>query len=316
MARCRCGTVFALPAESPVAGLLACPRCGASVSASGHRCEFCRAELLVRTCPRCTAHVFHGHQHCPHCGAATEGPAIPASAVADEGHGGSHPAIARTTGAHAPVSMSAATAAAAGRARTDTGSPTPAAAASPLGDARRHERRCPRCTDPLLPRLIGDVLFDECPVCAGVFVDVAALERLLSERQQARAEAVLGAYSLSGFDALTPPPGPIYIKCPDCKAVMNRRQFARGAKCIVDVCKHHGSWFDAGELPRVIQFAMNGGLERAEKAELAEQREQVRRARAEAIHAQQMALRAGTGIDVRSSRGVDRFLDLLSDLLT
>jgi hypothetical protein len=63
---------------------------------------------------------------------------------------------------------------------------------------------------------------------------------------------------------------------------MNRKQFARGAKVVVDVCKGHGTWFDAGELPVVVEFVMNGGLERAEQKEIADQREKLRGERAEA----------------------------------
>jgi Zn-finger nucleic acid-binding protein len=142
-------------------------------------------------------------------------------------------------------------------------------------------------------RLIGDVTVDECPSCIGVFIDADAISRIMAERQRSRAEAICGVYADSKRPAALNP-GRMYIKCPQCATIMNRKQFARGAAVIVDVCRGHGSWFDAGELPVIIQFVMNGGLERAEKAEIADQREAARKARSDAVYAQMQANRTGT----------------------
>ncbi len=225
-ARCRCGTVFALPEPSAQAGALACPRCGGSVAATNHACEFCSAELLVKACPRCFAKMFHGAKHCSQCGA---GVVVPA-------------------------------------------------AANPDGSAVA--RACPRCPDhqPLEARLVADVLLDECLRCHGVFVDTDALERALSERRQVRAEAILGALDTLAGDSAPAPvqQGPMYIRCPVCQGLMNRRAFALGAKVIVDVCRAHGTWFDPNELPQIIEFAMKGGLEKAERRKLEQEREQLR----------------------------------------
>jgi Zn-finger nucleic acid-binding protein len=156
------------------------------------------------------------------------------------------------------------------------------------GATSERVRECPRCSGGhgLVARLLGDIAVDDCPACGGVFIDGAAIERLLGDRQQVRAETVLGVYrGQPRASDITRPGGKLYIKCPDCKTVMNRRQLARGAGVVVDVCRGHGTWFDAGELPVVIEFVMNGGLERAEKAEIADQREAARRAKADAIAA-------------------------------
>jgi Zn-finger nucleic acid-binding protein len=151
------------------------------------------------------------------------------------------------------------------------------ARASTDGDAT--PRVCPRCTDQnLVAQLIGDVLIDECPQCKGMFVDTCALERLLSERRQARADAILGRPGVSLEDPLPTPDGPVYVKCPDCEKLMNRRAFATGAT-VVDVCRPHGTWFDAHELPRVVQFAMDGGLERAAKRDVERQKHELQRAK-------------------------------------
>jgi Zn-finger nucleic acid-binding protein/ribosomal protein L40E len=249
-ARCRCGTVFALPAPGSQADKLDCPHCGAPVPPTNHRCAHCGTQLLVRACPRCFARVFHGARHCSHCGAESD---LPAAATAD------------------------------GQART---------------------RSCPRCDQPLVGQLVADVLLDQCDGCGGMFVDATALERILAERRQARADALLGAPPAE----TTAPGGPtdrLYIRCPVCDTVMNRRGFARGARVVVDVCRAHGTWFDAGELPKVVSFAMSGGLERAAAAEAEARLEQARRIERE---------RRGTGVLLASDSPAERS-DKLSTLV-
>jgi Zn-finger nucleic acid-binding protein len=58
---------------------------------------------------------------------------------------------------------------------------------------------------------------------------------------------------------------------------MNRQVFARISGVVVDVCKDHGVWFDAGEIAAVVAFIEAGGLstalERAARAREAEKRE-------------------------------------------
>ena len=233
-ARCRCGTVFALPAPGRQADKLDCPHCGAPVPPTNHRCAHCGTQLLVRACPRCFARVFHGARHCSHCGAETDLPA----------------------------------------------------AATDNGEARA--RSCPRCDRPLVGQLVADVLLDQCDGCGGMFVDSTALERILAERRQARADALLGAPPPATATPASPG-GRVYIRCPDCDTMMNRRSFARGAGVIVDVCRGHGTWFDAGELPKVVAFAMAGGLERAAAAEAENRLDQARRLDSERRSAQMLA---------------------------
>jgi Zn-finger nucleic acid-binding protein len=115
--------------------------------------------------------------------------------------------------------------------------------------------------------------------CRGLFLDEIAVKRIVTDRQQARAESLLGA--LPKLENREPAPartgGKLYIKCPVCKVVMNRKLFASGTGVIIDVCRKHGTFFDAGELPKIIEFVMNGGLEQAQKKELERMRDQIKR---------------------------------------
>jgi Zn-finger nucleic acid-binding protein len=234
--RCRCGTVTTLHAESPSAGLLACPQCGAGVAPSSSSCAYCSAELLLKTCPRCVARVFHGHKHCPECGAGLE--------------------------------------------QAATGQLT--------------QLPCPRCDKPLLARRVGDVVVDECGGCQGLFLDDVAVKRIVTDRAQARAEALLGTLPRHPVSMLPPPGGRMYLKCPQCRTVMNRKQFATGAGVIIDVCKSHGTFFDVGELPAVIDFVMNGGLERAQRADMERVVDEARHAADSARFSAMMATRSST----------------------
>lgn len=56
-----------------------------------------------------------------------------------------------------------------------------------------------------------------------------------------------------------------YRKCPECGAMMQRRNFGRRSGVVVDWCASHGTWLDAHELEDIASFVIEGGL-RAEPA--------------------------------------------------
>jgi Zn-finger nucleic acid-binding protein len=172
---------------------------------------------------------------------------------------------------------------------------------------------CPRCTTTLLSsRLLGDIVIDECGNCNGLFLDRVAIKRVIEDRQQARAEALLGTLPAQMTSALVKPGQKMYLKCPVCATVMNRKLFAMGAGVIVDVCKNHGTFFDTGELPAIIQFVMKGGLEKAEKKKIDDERQRLRAERA-AASAGSSALMRDMTYTRRSDEG-GALVDLLFSL--
>jgi Zn-finger nucleic acid-binding protein len=176
------------------------------------------------------------------------------------------------------------------------------------------ERPCPRCDQPLGPRLVEDIVVDECMSCRGLFLDQIAIQRVVTDRKQSRAEALLGALPRTAAVEASAKPGRMYIKCPVCRTVMNRKQFAVGAGVIIDVCKTHGTFFDVGELPRIIEFVQQGGLERAEKREIEQLREAARREQASAQYVSMMGVRSSTTANQEATRGT-AFVDLLFSIL-
>ncbi len=60
---------------------------------------------------------------------------------------------------------------------------------------------------------------------------------------------------------------------------MNRSNFAKVSGIVIDTCKEHGVWFDADELPKIIEFIRKGGMEYSRQKEMAsidDQKQQLR----------------------------------------
>lgn len=134
--------------------------------------------------------------------------------------------------------------------------------------------RCPTCKVELVAvdAGVGSVL--DCGRCGGQFVDHGTLRALLERKPRPESGRAGG---LSVDNPLRHPV--VYRACPHCAELMSRKNFGRRSGVIVDVCSPHGTWFDAEELPRVLAFVENGGLERAERLEETERRERARRDR-------------------------------------
>lgn len=135
---------------------------------------------------------------------------------------------------------------------------------------------CPRCMRKLDALKIGDIGLQECARCAGLWSAPETFESFCADGEnQAAMLNFAGARSqIIGQLARIS-----YVPCPDCKQLMNRSNFARSSGVIIDLCKQHGVWFDAEELPKIIAFIRQGGLEKArarEKLEIKEDRDRLR----------------------------------------
>jgi Zn-finger nucleic acid-binding protein len=175
------------------------------------------------------------------------------------------------------------------------------------------DRACPRCAHVLHARRVGDIVIDECGACLGVFLDHVAIKRVVIDRAQSRAEALLGALPRTEIKAVPSAGQKMYLPCPVCHVVMNRKLFATGTGVIIDVCRTHGTFFDAGELPLIIDFVMNGGLERAQIKDIERMREAARRELAQARDAARDARLQGAAMT--NSRG-SALIDFLSGLIS
>jgi Zn-finger nucleic acid-binding protein len=280
--------------------ILACPGCDSRYDVTGHavgqqfRCR-CGAVMTLHAappvagelaCPHCGAGVAPTASSCQHCSAELLVKACP-RCLSRVFHGHKH---CPECGAELGL----------------------AATGGPAGD-----RPCPRCATALHARRVADIVIDECGACLGVFLDHVAIKRVVVDRAQARAEALLGSLprrDLMGEISAVPAPGQkMYLPCPVCHVVMNRRLFATGTGVIIDVCRSHGTFFDAGELPLIIEFVMNGGLETAQRKDIERMRETARRELAQARDAARDArLHHVPSAPSRSNALVDFLSGLLS----
>lgn len=100
-----------------------------------------------------------------------------------------------------------------------------------------------------------------------------------------------------------------YRKCPDCSQFMARQNFSRRSGVIVDSCKQHGTWFDAQELASILTWVEAGGMIKSSKADLAEERARLKKARRQLLSDQETSI-YDSRVNNRGSVGLT-LLDLL-----
>jgi Zn-finger nucleic acid-binding protein len=121
--------------------------------------------------------------------------------------------------------------------------------------------------------IIGGTPLLECGKCDGVWVDAADFERICVETE---AQAAV-LHHIAPRDQVRAR-GPLkYRPCLRCKKMMNRLNFGQVSGTVVDVCRGHGTFLDAGELHAIVTFIRGGGLERARRRRIEELKEEERR---------------------------------------
>lgn len=159
------------------------------------------------------------------------------------------------------------------------------------GDAGDAELECPACPgttmaawrlQPTSRQPLGYAVHG-CRRCGGVWADRATLEAMLDSAAQQGA----GDGRAPGVHRreLSMQAKVVYRSCSLCRATMARRNFARISGVIVDECRIHGTFFDAGELEDVLAFVRSGGLLLARRRETEELTREARRAEAQTPHA-------------------------------
>jgi len=152
------------------------------------------------------------------------------------------------------------------------------AAATTASASQLSTLKCPRCKAEMSPISIGGEAMRECEHCSGLWLEVAAFERICSNREEQ--SAVLGGASMAPQAQTHSITETVrYVPCPQCGQLMNRINFARCSGVVVDVCKGHGTWFDRDELREIVEFIRGGGLELSrekQKRELEFERSQLR----------------------------------------
>ena len=158
----------------------------------------------------------------------------------------------------------------------------------------RGKKPCPRCNLGLHLVDLGGSRLRECTKCDGLWIDNETFQEVCREREQQA--LFMGIPSLQDPKAVASIDPVRYLKCPTCRNLMNRVNFAGCSGVIVDVCKDHGTWFDRAELRRVIDFVRDGGMDKAREREIRNLAAQRR-----ALEAERISRSVSTNVGMGSS---------------
>lgn len=126
---------------------------------------------------------------------------------------------------------------------------------------------CPCCGVALTAEIVRSFDYRRCTACGGAWLERdtfrALCEADADSAARLRADVAARDAGAASTDAAGSSGRDIrYVRCPRCDDVMNRVNFARVSGVVIDVCRPHGAWFDAGELRAVRRFVRGSGLGR------------------------------------------------------
>jgi len=132
--------------------------------------------------------------------------------------------------------------------------------------------RCPRCDIPLDENHYRDSTIDLCSKCKGMWLDSDEFDYHASERDTFKDASIPRKFQRKTELDSSP-----YLKCVRCGSLMVRRNFRKISGVMVDICRDHGAWLDAGELEQIRTFIANGGLDKSQDKDIMENREEIAR---------------------------------------
>lgn len=125
-------------------------------------------------------------------------------------------------------------------------------------------RQCPNCKIDMESLNVADnkkpFYLDRCPKCLGLFFDIGELDLILNEVAEGVRNmnhphlCALKNIADQAMEAAT-----FYRPCPECGKLMNRQNYGQVSGVIVDRCRDHGVFLDAGELQKLSMWTKAGG---------------------------------------------------------
>lgn len=112
--------------------------------------------------------------------------------------------------------------------------------------------QCPNCSGHLVTLELSGVEVDYCFTCRGIWLDRGEMEHLIDR--------------YGGDDRILGGLGPAALrekakKCPICRRTMEKVAAGAGDAVILDRCRNHGIWSDAGELDKILELSCHEGHE-------------------------------------------------------
>ncbi len=129
---------------------------------------------------------------------------------------------------------------------------------------------CPRCDAILTHTDYQGTVLDNCSSCEGLWLDTREFLQLTSERDVYADQSIPYEYNRPPF-----PANDGYLACPLCSVLMMRKNFRKISGVLIDQCRDHGIWLDAGELEHIRCFIANGGLDKSQDKEILKNTEEI-----------------------------------------
>ncbi len=118
---------------------------------------------------------------------------------------------------------------------------------------------CPQCRLPLRQQDYEGTSISFCETCWGHWLDDLSLATILAKREygfsQGERNSAIASWVHVGDGGLeNGSPG---LPCPVCQRPMVESPFADDCPVLVDRCREHGTWLDAGEIKKIQVFVEN-----------------------------------------------------------
>lgn len=158
----------------------------------------------------------------------------------------------------------------------------------------------------------------ECPRCAGLWLNADTF-RILADRardDKVADPAMDARRAAAARDGAATQATTFYRQCPECRTMMNRRNFGKRSGVVIDACKEHGLWFDTQELDEILRWIRRGGEDDSSERDALAARHAERQARIKIERPTQADGQGGPppfGASFREE-GLGGFLSLLFDL--
>lgn len=102
--------------------------------------------------------------------------------------------------------------------------------------------RCPHCSQPLITLEFSNLEVDYCVGCSGIWLDNGELEQLIATHGDDGYLSTAVAAQIREKAR----------RCPLCRRRMEKICFGRADQVLLDRCREHGIWSDAGELRKIL----------------------------------------------------------------
>lgn len=109
---------------------------------------------------------------------------------------------------------------------------------------------CPSCSSHLVTLEFAEIEVDYCFKCRGIWLDKGEIEHLIR---------IAGGKDQLMKTLTSTTTHERKRKCPACRRPMEKEFIGKAEKVLLDHCKNHGMWSEAGELKKILALSCTEG---------------------------------------------------------